>query len=226
MTHIFADRLSEYLDDELTPAERASLDGHLADCADCRTTLEQLRGVVARGAAVSDAPPERDLWPGVAARIGVAPRAHLSVFRRAFTSRLSFTLPQLAAASLALMVLSGGLVWMAKSGDPRADFQPLSAQTGTGPGATISPADAAEAYDVAIAQLQKTLESNRGNLDAETVRVLDLNLAAADQTIDASRHALSLDPANVTLQTQLVKAQQRKLSVLRAALAQSSRRAR
>lgn len=226
MTHTFADRLSEYLDGELSPAERASLDAHLAGCADCRMTLEQLRGVVARAAAVSDAPPERDLWPGVAARIGGAPRAHLSVFRRALTSRLSFTLPQLAAASLALMVLSGGLVWMAKSGDPRADFQPLSAQTGTDPGATISPADAAEAYDVAIAQLQKTLESNRGNLDGETARVLDLNLAAADQTIDASRRALSLDPANVTLQTQLVKAQQRKLSVLRAALAQASRRAR
>jgi anti-sigma factor RsiW len=206
MNDTFGDRLSEYLDGELAPADRASLDAHLADCAECRMTLEELRGVVARAAAVTDAAPARDLWPAVAARIGAAPHTPMSVLRRAFTSRLSFTLPQLAAASLALVVLSGGLVWMARSGDPRADFQPLSAQAGADPGTQISPADAAEAYDVAITQLEKTLESQRGNVDAETLRVLDVNLAAANRILEGHRQALAADPANVALQTRLVNA--------------------
>jgi anti-sigma factor RsiW len=223
MTDTFVDRLSEYLDGELSAADRASVDAHLADCAACRTTLEELRGVVARAAIVQDAPPDRDLWPGVAARIDTSPRTRPSFFKRVFTSRLSFTLPQLAAASLALMVLSGGLVWMAKSGDPRADFQPLNAQNGAEGTGSISAADAAVAYDVAVDQIEKVLESKRGNLDAETLRVLDLNVAAADRTIAECRRALAADSENVARQTQLVRAQQHKLSLLRAALAQASR---
>jgi hypothetical protein len=167
-----------------------------------------------------------EVWwraPGVAARIDINPRTPPSFFRRVFTSRLSFTLPQLAAASLALMVLSGGLVWMAKSGDPRADFQPLNAQTGADGAGSISAADATEAYDVAVEQIEKALESKRGNLDADTLRVLDLNVAAADRTIAQCRRALAVDAGNVALQTQLVRAQQRKLSLLRAALALASR---
>jgi anti-sigma factor RsiW len=223
MTDTFVDRLSEYLDGELPAAERASVVAHLAECAACRTTLEELRSVVARAAIVQDAPPDRNLWPGVAARLDASPRPHPSFLKRVFTSRLSFTLPQLAAASLVLMVLSGGLVWMARSGDPRADFQPLNAQTGADAAGSISAADAAEAYDVAVDQLEKALESKRGNLDAETVRVLDLNVAAADRTIAECRRALAADSGNVALQTQIVRAQQRKLSLLRAALAQASR---
>ena len=225
MTDTFVDRLSEYLDGELSPADRTSVDAHLVDCAACRSTLDELRRVVARAAAVEDAPPDRDLWPGVAARISPAPPTRTSVLRRALTSRLSFTLPQVAAASLALMVLSGGLVWMAKS-DPRADFQPISAQTAPQSDTRISAADAAEAYDVAVAQLEKTLVSKRGALDAESTRVLDQNLAAANRAIEECRRTLASEPDNVARQTQLVKAQQRKLSLLRAALAEASRRER
>ena len=222
MTDSFIDRLSEFLDGELSPDERAAMDAHLVVCERCRTTLDELRRVVARAGRVQDSAPVRDLWPEVAARIGTSPPARGSVFRRALTSRLSFTLPQLAAASLALMVLSGGLVWMAKSGDPRADFQPLSAETK--PQAGMESTDTPEGYDRAIAQLEKTLDSRRANLDAETLRALDRDIAAADRTLDESRRALAADPANVELQARLAKAQQRKLSLLRGALSEAARR--
>ena len=222
MTDTFADRLSEFLDGELSPDERAAMDAHLVGCERCRTTLDELRRVVARAGRVQDSAPVRDLWPEVAARIGTSPPARGSVLRRALTSRLSFTLPQLAAASLALMVLSGGLVWMAKSGDPRADFQPLSAETK--PQVGMESTDTPEGYDRAIAQLEKTLDSRRANLDGETLRALDRDIAAADRTLDESRRALAADPANVELQARLAKAQQRKLSLLRGALSEAARR--
>jgi anti-sigma factor RsiW len=216
MKDAFVDRLSEYLDGELTTAERASVDAHLAECADCRTTLGELRRVVARAAGVQDSAPDRDLWPGVAARIGTG-RARVSVFRRAFTSRLSFTVPQLAAASLALMVLSGGLVWMARSGDPRADFQPLSAETtsdaGTGLG-RLTP----EQYDQTVAGLEKTFESKRAALDPDTLRLLDRNIAETNRAIEAGQQALAADPANADAKTKLAKARQRKLSLLHLAV--------
>ena len=222
MKDAFVDRLSEYLDDELTPAERASVDAHLSECADCRTTLDELRRVMARAAAVQDFAPDRDLWSGVAARIGTG-RAGVSVFRRAFTSRLSFTLPQLAAASLALMVLSGGLVWMAKSGDPRADFQPLSADT-TSDAGTGRPRLTGEQYDQMVAGLEKTFESKRAALDPDTLRVLDRNIAETNRAIEACQRALAADPASADATAQLAKARQRKLSLLRLAVWQVEQR--
>ena len=50
------DRLSEYLDGELAPEERRELEAHLARCATCKRTLEDLRAVVARAAALSMIP--------------------------------------------------------------------------------------------------------------------------------------------------------------------------
>lgn len=219
MTDTFVDRLSEYLDGELSSAEHASVHAHLAECAECRATLEELRRVVARASVVQDSAPERDLWPGVAARIGAGGRASMSVFKRALTSRLSFTLPQLAAAGLALMVLSGGLVWMAKSGDPRADFQPISAQVDQ-PRTGGSPADVADPmYDEAIVDLEKRLQTIRAQLDPETVRTLDADLAAADRAIRECRNALAVDPANTSLQARLANARAHKLALLSRAVA-------
>ena len=65
-------RLSEYLDDTLAGSERAALDAHLAGCAACRATLDELRRVVARARGLEDRPPAADLWPGIAERIGVS----------------------------------------------------------------------------------------------------------------------------------------------------------
>jgi hypothetical protein len=218
-THSFTDRLSEYLDGELTPPERAAVDAHLTQCAECRSTLEDLRGVVSEAALLRDTGPARELWSGIAARItpGGRPRARVSPFRRAITSRLSFTLPQLAAASIALMVLSGGLVWMARSGDPRVDFEPINAQTSPVT-PMIAPANFADPhYDEAIADLERTLEAGRTKLDPETVRVLEENLRSIDRAIDQCRRALATDPANVYLSTHLADTRQRKLTLLRRA---------
>src|SRR5947208_5116806 len=43
----FTDSLSAYLDGALSPAERASVDAHLAVCAQCQTDLDELRYVLA-----------------------------------------------------------------------------------------------------------------------------------------------------------------------------------
>ena len=220
-TDAFIQRLSEYVDDELPADERAAVDAHLAACAECRAAVDDLRAVIARASSLPDTVPAAALWSGIAARIGSLPRsATVSVFRKAITSRLSFTLPQLAAASLALMVLSGGLVWMARSGDPRADFEPVSAQPAPEAAPRVAPANFADAhYDEAIAELEKTLEAERTRLDPETVRVLEENLAAIDRAIDQCRRALAADPSNVYLNTHLADARQRKLTLLRRATA-------
>ncbi len=172
----------------------------------------------ARGLA-RDGRPDADLWPGIAARLdartpGTRRRSPLA---RALVRRVSFTLPQLAAAALALMVLSGGLVWLARSGDPRADFDPVRAETTRGVTAPIALSD--PLYDAAVADLEAVLAEERGRLDPETVRVVDANLAAIDVAIAQSRAALAADPSNTYLNAHLAAARRRKLALLRRAAA-------
>jgi hypothetical protein len=223
-TDAFTDRLSDYIDDEITATERGAIDTHLATCADCSAIVQELRSVAERAASLADVPPRRDLWPGVAARLSPPARpSAMWLFRRLVSARrFSFTLPQLAAASLAIMLLSGGVVWMARSGDPRADFPPVSAdeRPRAGRTGTVAPAGFADSqYDDAIADLEQTLEAGRTTLDSTTVQVLEENLAAIDRAIDQSRRALAADPANLYLNRHLADARQRKLSLLRRASA-------
>lgn len=210
------DRLSEYLDGELEPPDRAAMETHLATCARCREDLDGLRAVVAHAATLRDVAPDAELWPGVASRI--AAKTSVRPFRRE-TRRFSFTLPQLVAAGLALMVLSGSMVWLARLGGPQTDFPPVAADT-----SHIKPVNFADrAYDEAIADLQETLDAGRGRLDDETLRILEENLSTIDRAITQCREALAADPANVYLNTYLAEARGKKLELLRQAAAITDR---
>src|SRR5580765_2911645 len=115
MTDQWTDRLSDYLDDELRPGERAALETHLATCRECAVTLDELRALVARAATLTPRPPATDLWPGIAPRLDRA--GTVTPFQpRVARRRFSFTMPQLVAAGLALMVMSGGAVWVIQHG--------------------------------------------------------------------------------------------------------------
>jgi anti-sigma factor RsiW len=111
MTHL-TERLSDYIDGSLSPSEREEVERHLAECEECSNTLADLRGVVARVQALNDRPPAGDLWPGIAAFIGEG-----EVVRPLKRSRrVVFTVPQLLAAAIALMLLSaGGVTWFLRS---------------------------------------------------------------------------------------------------------------
>src|SRR5690349_15749397 len=71
MSDQWTDRLSEYLDDELPPDERAALEAHLRQCAACGAVLADLKRIVTRARGLEDRLPDHDLWPGIATRIGV-----------------------------------------------------------------------------------------------------------------------------------------------------------
>jgi tetratricopeptide (TPR) repeat protein len=219
---LWTDRLSDYADDELPAAERAAVDEHLRACNQCRDVLADLRAVADRARALTDLPPSQDLWPGIAGEIGhgsTRGSRGLHMLASRTTRRFSFTVPQLVAASLALMVSSGGMVWLARLGGARTDF-PAVVAVPEPPEPTAVPATLADAhYDEAIADLQQALDAGRSKLDAETVRVLELNLIAIDRAIDQCRRALAADPANTYLNDHLVAAKKRKLGLLRRATA-------
>ncbi len=220
MSDVWTDRLSEYLDDELPPGERAALEGHLAQCAECSATLADLRRVVARARALESTGPATDLWPGIATRIGAAPalRAEGRTGARAH-GRFTFSLPQLLAAGIALMVLSGGSVWLLRPGStPSITRGAAAAPAESGLGTPVSwQRRAAPGYDAAVADLERVLTEGRGRLDTATVRVLEQNLRVIDQAIEQARRAVAADSANAYLNSHLAETMRRKLDLLRQA---------
>lgn len=214
MTDKWTERLSEYIDGGLTREENEALEAHLMTCADCGRTVAELRAVVARAGQVIDRPPENDLWPGVASRIAETPDT-VDIVTPHTRRRFSFSMPQLAAASVVLVLLSSGTVFMMmqRNAQPVAQAPATTQQRGT-----VIPANTtAENYDTAIEELERTLASGRSELDTATVRVLEKNLRTIDVAIAEARQALGRDPGNTYLNRYLDKTMQRKVQLLRRA---------
>lgn len=214
MNDQWMDRLSEYVDGDLTPAERTALEAHLAACGTCRGTLDELRRVVARAQALDDRPPGADLWPGIAEHIGV-----VSLAARRERRRLSLTMPQLVAASIVLALLAGGSV---RFMFPNRPLAPTPSTTSVLSNVGMSPLDARTAASVAA--LEETLARNRGRLDTATVRVIEKNLGIIDRAIRDAQSALAADPANAYLNQHLAQETRRKLELLRQAATLASAR--
>src|SRR2546425_545936 len=157
MTDQWTDRLSEYLDGELTSPERTAFEAHLASCDACRTTLDELRRVVTNARALDDRPPTVDLWPAIATGIGLASRSTV----RPPARRFAFTVPQLAAASVVLALLSGGAAWLiVRRGTVATPLQVVSERTPTLLNAVAYPGDAR--YAAQVADLERALARGGG----------------------------------------------------------------
>jgi anti-sigma factor RsiW len=236
----WTDRLSDYLDDELSSDERRAVESHLRDCAHCAAVLDDLKRVVARAQAAGQAvrPPHADLWPGIAARIDAGQTSagyNVAAFPIRASRRITLTLPQLAAAAVVVAAVSGGLAWQVAERSAAAPRSDVTASAGTAVPSAGDTADAGPAgddyphletvgladaqYDAAVADLERALKNGRGRLDASTIAVVEHNLQIIDQAINQARQALVGDPANNYLSSHLVEARRRKLDLLRRAAA-------
>jgi anti-sigma factor RsiW len=218
------ERLSDYQDGELAPADRTACEAHLAECAMCRTALDELRVVIAAAKADPDVMPSTDLWPAIVSRTDAAKRGS-RLWGRASTrpTRISFTLPQLALAASLLIAVSAAVAYFAAGrgaviNQPTAAEQPIQAMAEPviPPSPDVAPANFADAqYDRAISDLERILLEQRDELDPRTVMVIERNLAAIDNAIRQARAALDADPANPFLNSHLAEARRRKLDLLR-----------
>lgn len=209
----WTDRLSEYLDGELVLSEREALEAHMLACPECGRTLAELRAVVTRAQQVIDRPPGSDLWAGIAARIATTDQGER--VEKPVRRRFTFSLPQLAAASVALMLTSAGTMYlmMGERAAPVAQQQDAAAAT-----EVLSVGARTEAnYSSAIEELESALDHGRTQLDTSTVRVLETNLRAINIAIADARQALSRDPDNQYLNRYLDQTMQRKVQLLRRA---------
>lgn len=226
MTKHWTDSLSEYLDGHLDPADRREVERHLETCGECRGVLEDLEAVVVQAQGLRDREPSQDLWPSIATAL--APRGtareqgarevirldeHRSMKASPRPSYVRVTMPQLAAASLVLMMASGAGAWMlrpALGDEAAATFASPSlvrmAAQGDG---LVSP------YADEVAALQEALSRLAGVLAPSTVRIIQKNLIIIDQAIEESAEALRSDPNDEFLRDYLDQVFRRKVEYLR-----------
>jgi anti-sigma factor RsiW len=207
MRHPESELLSQLLDGDLAPDEHQRVANHVKACAECDALLDDLRRVLARAQSLEDRPPRHDLWPGVAAAIGAAPPVK---------RRIQFSVPMLLAASVALMVLSGGSVaYLMRSKASPVALQPAPAAVA--PAAVLASAPAERGYDAAIRSLESQLAAAEPRLDTTTVRVVRQKLDVIDRAIGEAQQALAADPSNSYLNGHLAATRLRKLELLRRA---------
>ena len=216
MTDSWTDKLSEYLDGELERADAGALERHLSTCANCRTALDELRAVAATARALDDREPETELWSGIAARIRAAHTGETAVVdlaERRSRRHVSFTIPQLAAAAAAVLMVgvSATVLTMRDSGSaPVAAASPTVATEFLPVGMLAGGAE----YESAIQELAEALEKHRDALDSTTVFVLEQSLAVIESAIVEAQEALRQEPDDQYLNAHVAHAKQRKLELL------------
>jgi len=225
MSDSWTDRLSEYVDDELDAETRAALDAHLATCADCRATRDELEQVVVRARRMGYREPKRELWTGIEAGLDFT-RGSATVRPIDRRRVITLSLARLAAAAGIVAAVVGGTTWaIATRRDAPAPVTALGTDSARPPNPGDSgsltigaPGLAAASYRDAAADLERTFDAGRATLRPETTRIIEENLRTIDHAIAQADSALRRDPGSAYLNQYLAETMQRKLKLLRRAV--------
>ena len=215
----YRDRIDELVDATLDGAARRELDAHLATCAECRSLAEDLLAIRRAANHLPPLTPPDRIWqqmaPRVAAPIAAAPRTTPN-----WRERLAVPLAIAAVLLAAVAITSVMRQWRNSS----APSQTPSAASTPAPGSNEATAAELKSLQAELEQAQTHFENAIQKLDAlaKDQRALDPQMAAnlqkaqlvIDQSIDESRAALKVNPANERAQESLFDAFRTKISLL------------
>jgi len=155
-----------YFYKELDPAEHASVEQHLAACAECRRALDELAIIRAALAArpTVDAPPDGD-WRGFMVRLDDAIGFERQVRGAAAAPVIPIKAPErrtlkyapYLAAAAALTLVTSGIVYFGRPTERREPFAPRVAETTPAPATTpaLVPAAPRPSSEAAFAALSE-----------------------------------------------------------------------
>lgn len=210
------DRLDDYVDGWLPAGEGQEVEQHLHGCVGCRGEERRLRWLLAEATALPrEIQPQRDLWPGIADRIGLR-RERVAAFPR--RGWLGSRGAGLAAAAAVLVAVSSTFTAIvgrngAMPAAPAASPWRLEpAALGREPGPVL---EAEAGYARATATLMAALDERPDSLAPETRAVVEENLRIIDDALRQVREALRKDPGSRELTRMLTATHKKKVDVLR-----------
>jgi anti-sigma factor ChrR (cupin superfamily) len=223
--------LDAYADGSIDPADRAGVEPHLASCAACRQTIEDLREILrATGALELREPPVR-AWSRIERAIRLESEARAAtptparqsgshagsedgVWRRRIL-RSPSSLAWLAAAAAIAIAAFVGLRYSPPAGPGQAAVRPADAAASADSAVVEAELREAEAhYENAIKGLEQIANAERNALDPKTAATLQKNLAVIDQAISESRAAVRSQPTSEPAQQSLIENFKTKIGLL------------
>ncbi len=214
-----------HLERALESAEQAWMTAHQSECAACGALVRELEAIVAEAKALPGISPSRDLWNGIEARLDttVIPISVAATQTRTLMAR-TVSVRTFAIAATMLVAVTSGITWrLTARGSVDTDAPASSAATrlvardasGTTARDDRDDTDADVVYEREISALRRIVDDRVVELDSVTVRELRRNLDIIDRAIGDSRDALARDPRSALLATQLDRALETKLALLR-----------
>jgi len=211
-------RIDDLLDGRLSAAEAREAEVHLERCPDCAAELAETVGLAAR---IAELPrtlePERDPWPGIAARLAEDRVARGRFGRRELAVAASILLAAAAVIGAYLIGRQQALTASAPAAAPAAGAVEAEA--------LLASFDALGVLDYATTRqaLLEVLERRREQLAPETFALVMANLELIEESMARIATALGADPGNELLQRQLVTAYRRQVDLLERAARLPSR---
>lgn len=222
---LMCERLAAYLEGDLVPADLATAEQHLAECASCRGVLAELRAISARARALPLLTPSRDLWSGIEARISTPVTSFDSApaaVRRAPSRRWQY-----AIAAAALIAAGAGTTYLVGTrhngagAPPSTVAQQPAAQHNDSQAATspVTPPviTAAPRATPAPAPITGATLVSRPKRETSAARVYDNEITMLDSVVHTRRE--SLDPKTIAIIEQNLKIINKAILESRAALA-------
>jgi hypothetical protein len=207
-------------DGTLRDEDRAPVERHLSECAECTADVARLGAFIARArepfAQAGNIP---DLWPEIRARIEAgkvvalgAPAAQGAERRRRSRARgwwwIAGGTVAAAAAALAVAVALHG-----PGRSPAAATQAITEKRGER--TVMQVADSSRVYEEQLLPLLEELELRRSMLPPATAAAIDHDLRLIDGAIAELQAALEEDPNNVALRQLLAASYRQKRDLLK-----------
>ena len=223
--------ISDYVDGTIEPAERSSVERHLATCAACRQLADDLREIARATATLESREPPVRVWGRIERAIKLereasgarafqasgkdaANGARLKGSRSTGRSRYQWA-PWLAAAAALVLATVVGLRLLPGRGQTDNASTSVETSASSAAQAIESELRLAEAhYEKAIKGLEQIADTDQGALDPKTAATLQKNLAVIDQAISESRAAMRSQPSNEPAQQSLVENFKTKIALL------------
>jgi len=206
--------INDYADDALPPAERADVERHLADCADCRALVDDVREIRRAAGSLEPRDPPVRAWMRIERAIQLEAANRPTGISLASLKGARALWMGLAAAAVLILATAVGLRFL-----PRA---PQTGGSSTASASVNSDAAQIEAelrqaeahYEKAIQGLEQIANAEKGALDPQTAATLQKNLSVIDQAISESRAALRAEPTSEPAQMSLIDSFKTKMGLL------------
>lgn len=188
----FDDRLADYLEGDLAPADRRQVETHLSTCGRCSALVRDLERIRAGATELPELTPSADLWGGIARRIETPVVAFATRPAPNVTTRRRFERLRTAAIAAALVAVTAGVTYTLTVARNGARSSATNIATTAQPQPAPDTNTASQTPDAARRQMVAT------SPDTATVRESPSNAPSTARAEQATTQVVRNTPASVT----------------------------